>query len=78
MTSTQQQDFISNRIPRLSGVTVDLLKCPICYDLLRKPVACQSCETPFCSVMNRGFITNKSVENHRMLLGWQVENLHRS
>jgi len=50
MTSTQQQDFVSNRIPRLSGVTVDLLKCPICYDLLRKPVACQSCETPFCSV----------------------------
>ncbi|CAF3785336.1 unnamed protein product [Rotaria sp. Silwood1] len=50
MTSTEQQAISSDRARSLSSVNVDLLECPICHDLLWNSVACQTCETAFCSV----------------------------
>ncbi|CAF1375471.1 unnamed protein product [Rotaria sordida] len=49
MSSKQQQGLSSHRIRDSSELSVDHLNCSICQKLLWKPVACQSCETPFCS-----------------------------
>ncbi|CAF3492398.1 unnamed protein product [Rotaria sp. Silwood1] len=48
MTS-QQKILSSDRILSIPRVDIDDLECSICRGLLWKPVACQSCETPFCS-----------------------------
>ncbi|CAF2897819.1 unnamed protein product [Rotaria sp. Silwood2] len=48
MTS-QQKVLFSDRIHRTPKLDVDDLECSICRGLLWKPVAYQSCETPFCS-----------------------------
>jgi hypothetical protein len=59
MTSTQQKGLSSSRVCDSPSANVDLLQCPICHDLLWKPVACQSCKTPFCSVcINQWLINN--------------------
>lgn len=50
MTSNQQTGLSSDRIRGPPGVKTDYVVCCICHDILWKPVACQSCETPFCSV----------------------------
>jgi hypothetical protein len=49
MTSTEKRGISSSRVSDTSGVDVAHLECIICHDVLWKPVACQSCETPFCS-----------------------------
>jgi hypothetical protein len=48
MTSTQQ-DLSSDRVCGQSGTNIDHLECCICHKLLWKPVACETCETSFCS-----------------------------
>lgn len=49
MTSKYNQDLASERIQNPSGIDFDDIQCSICGTILWKPVACQSCETPFCS-----------------------------
>ncbi len=49
MTSAQQQDISSDRIYSQRETNIDYLECCICHKLLWKPVACQICETSFCS-----------------------------
>ena len=59
MTSTQQKGLTSERVRGSPPVNVDYLDCSICRDLLWKPIACQWCETPFCSsCINRWFVNN--------------------
>ncbi len=58
MTSTQQSGVSSNRIRDVSGIKVNHLECSICHDVLWKPVACQSCETPFCSACMHRWLSN--------------------
>ncbi len=58
MTSTEQKGISSDRIRSPPSVSVDLLECSICHELLWKPVACQSCETPFCSVCINRWLAN--------------------
>ncbi|CAF0966845.1 unnamed protein product [Rotaria sp. Silwood1] len=58
MTSTQQQGISSDRICGPVGLNVNHLECAICHELLWKPVACQSCETPFCSTCIHQWIVN--------------------
>jgi hypothetical protein len=49
MTSTEQKGISFERIRGSSSINVDHLECSICHDLLWKPIACQTCETSFCS-----------------------------
>lgn len=50
MKSSQQQlDLSSDRVCGQSGTSIDHLECPICHKLLWKPVACETCETTFCT-----------------------------
>jgi hypothetical protein len=49
MTSTQQKGLSADRVRNPSDVSFSDLECPICHDIVWKPVACQTCETPFCS-----------------------------
>ncbi|CAF0985793.1 unnamed protein product [Rotaria sp. Silwood1] len=49
MTSSQQHGLSSDRIRGSPKVDVTHLECLICHQLLWKPVACKSCEIPFCS-----------------------------
>ncbi len=59
MTSMEEKGISSDRVINASKVNVDDLECGICHDLLWKPIACQSCETPFCSsCINRWIIDN--------------------
>ena len=48
MTSRQDNGLFSTRIRSASSANTTHLECPICHDLLWKPVACQTCEKPFC------------------------------
>jgi len=57
MTSKEEGGLSSERV-RGPPVNVDLLACSICQDVLWKPVACQSCETPFCSSCINRWLTN--------------------
>jgi hypothetical protein len=51
----------SDRVRGPPLANVDLLECYICHHLLWKPVACQTCETPSCSVcINRWLADNPS------------------
>jgi hypothetical protein len=45
----QQSGISSDRVKGVSSINVNHLECSICHNVLWKPVACQSCETPFCS-----------------------------
>jgi len=58
MTSREQTGISSDRVKDASEINVNLLECAICHDVLWKPVACQSCETPFCSTCINKWITN--------------------
>jgi hypothetical protein len=58
MTSTEQRGISSNRVNDASGINVVHLECSICHDVLWKPVACRSCETPFCSACINRWLTN--------------------
>ena len=58
MTSLEQTGISSDRVVNPSGVNIDLLECLICRDLLWKPVACQRCETPFCSACINRWLAN--------------------
>ena len=57
----QEGGLPSSRVRAPPSVNIDHLKCSICHDVLWKPVACQSCETPFCSTcINRWLANNPS------------------
>ncbi len=58
MTSTQRSGISSSRISDVSGIKVNHLECSICHDVLWKPIACQSCETPFCSACIDQWLAN--------------------
>jgi hypothetical protein len=58
MTSTQKMGLSSSRVKDASSINVDRLECSICHDVLWKPVACQSCETPFCSACINRWLSN--------------------
>jgi hypothetical protein len=59
MTSTQQKGVSSDRIHGSPPVIVDLLECAICRDIMWKPIACQICESPFCSAcISRSFVNS--------------------
>jgi hypothetical protein len=59
MTSAQQHGLPSERVHDSPSVSLDYLDCTICRDLLWKPVACQTCETPFCSAcINQWLVKN--------------------
>jgi len=49
MTTANEPDLSSDRICGQSAANLDHLECLICQKVLWKPVACQTCETPFCS-----------------------------
>ncbi|CAF3769508.1 unnamed protein product [Rotaria sp. Silwood1] len=58
MTSTQLKGLSSDRIRGSPRLDIDHLECAICNELLWKPVACQSCETPFCSTCIHQWLAN--------------------
>ena len=59
MTSTELRGIPSERIRESASVNIDALTCLICHDVLWKAVACQTCETPFCSpCINQWLATN--------------------
>ncbi len=58
MISTQQRGLSSSRVKDASSINVNYLECSICHDVLWKPVACQSCETPFCSACINRWLSN--------------------
>jgi hypothetical protein len=59
MTSIQQKGVSSDRIHGSSPVNVELLECAICRDIMWKPIACQICESPFCSAcISRSFVNS--------------------
>lgn len=58
MTSTQSTGISSDRVRGPPSVNIDHLTCSICLDVLWKPVACQSCETPFYSTCINRSLTN--------------------
>jgi hypothetical protein len=60
MTSSQLKGLPSNRVSGPSGANIVELGCSICHDLLWKPIACQTCETPFCSVCIAQWLANKT------------------
>ncbi|CAF2945808.1 unnamed protein product [Rotaria sp. Silwood2] len=50
MMSTNEVGLASDRVRDQPGAILeDLLCSSICHNILWKPVACQKCETPFCS-----------------------------
>ncbi len=60
MTSTQKKGLSSNRVCGPPGVNIIDLECNICHDILWKPVACQTCETPFCSACVNQWVNSNS------------------
>jgi hypothetical protein len=58
MTSTGPAGISSSRVRDTTGIDVTLLECAICQDVLWKPVACQSCETAFCSSCINQWLTD--------------------
>ena len=59
MTTTEQNSLSSSRVCGPPSANIDLLECSICQDLLWKPIACQFCETPFCSAcINKWLASN--------------------
>lgn len=49
MSTTNEKGLRPSRVQYPSGVDLNELCCPICLNILWRPVACQSCESPFCS-----------------------------
>lgn len=49
MSTTNEQGLRSDRVRSPPGVDLNEFRCLICSNILWKPVACQSCENPFCS-----------------------------
>ena len=49
MSTTNEQGLRSDRVRSPPGVDLNEFCCLICSNILWKPVACQSCENPFCS-----------------------------
>ena len=58
MATIQQKSLSSDRVQGPPSTNVELLECSICHDLLWKPVACQTCETPFCSACINRWLAN--------------------
>ncbi len=58
MTSTQESGVSSDRVKDVSKISINHLECSICHDVLWKPVACQLCETPFCSACINRWLSN--------------------
>lgn len=58
MTSKQGNGLSSTRVQGLSLVNTTHLECPICHELLWKPVACHTCEKPFCSACICQWLSN--------------------
>ena len=58
MTSTQNGGIPSNRVQSISCIGLNHLECSICHAVLWKPVACQTCETPFCSACIGQWLSN--------------------
>lgn len=50
MASTQTEGLSSDRVQGFSRIDLDDICCPICHNILWKPIACQSCETHFCTM----------------------------
>ncbi|CAF1423460.1 unnamed protein product [Adineta steineri] len=46
---TKSQNSLSKRIQVASGVNVEDFECIICTDLLWKPIACNNCDSLYCS-----------------------------
>ncbi|CAF3980570.1 unnamed protein product [Rotaria sp. Silwood1] len=58
MTSTLKTGLSSERVRGPPGFYISHLACPVCHELPWKPVACQSCETPFCSTCIHQWLAN--------------------
>ncbi|CAF3085560.1 unnamed protein product, partial [Rotaria sp. Silwood2] len=58
MTSNQQTGLSPDRVCGSSGFKADHVECSICREILWKPVACQSCERPFCSICINQWLVN--------------------
>jgi hypothetical protein len=58
MATIQQKSLSSDRVQGPPSANVDLLECSICHDILWKPVACQTCETSFCSACINRWLAN--------------------
>lgn len=62
MTSSHPIGLSADRIRGSPGLNIDHLECSICREILWKPVACQSCETPFCSACINRWLVEKSIK----------------
>lgn len=60
MALSQSSSSLSDRIENAHPGQTNLLECPICKDILWKPVACQSCETPFCVLCIKRWLFSNS------------------
>lgn len=49
MSTTNEKGLRPSRVRYPVGIDLNELCCSICLNILWRPVACQSCETPFCS-----------------------------
>jgi hypothetical protein len=59
MTSIHPKGLFSERVRHSPFLNLDLFDCSVCHDLLWKPVACRTCETPFCtSCINQCLVNN--------------------
>ena len=47
-SNASQRSPSTDRVCGPQGVNLRSLECPICFDLLWKPLVCRECETPFC------------------------------
>lgn len=56
MTSVPERDLSPDRICGQTGTSVDHLECCICHKILWQPVACQTCETSFCTTCVRQWL----------------------
>lgn len=60
MSSTENQG-LSDRIRNTDPVRSDLLTCPLCFDILWKPIACEKCKKSFCSTcIRKALATNQN------------------
>ncbi|CAF1355120.1 unnamed protein product [Adineta steineri] len=59
---TKSQTSLSKRIQVTCGVNVEDLECIICTDLLWKPIACNNCDSLYCSECIKSWLV-KSPEN---------------
>ncbi|CAF1233775.1 unnamed protein product [Adineta steineri] len=62
MASLSGEGYLRDRVRDSSGVNIEHLECSICKDLLWIPVACQTCETPFCSACIKQWRTNRPIK----------------